>query len=63
MDVEVKKLEDEIEEAFLIKKLRMVKQCAYDHINDWDNYLRELVRLLPWLIPYIAKCSDQGHAL
>jgi len=32
--MEVKKLEDEIKEAFLIGKFRMVRQGAYDHTDN-----------------------------
>jgi len=63
MDIEGKKLEDEIKEAFLVKKPKVVRQGAYAHTNKLENYHRELVSLLPWLGPHIAKCSDQGSAL
>jgi len=38
MDVEVKKLEDEIKEAFLVEKPRKVRQGVYDHTNKFENY-------------------------
>lgn len=63
MDVEVKKLEDEIKEAFFIKKPRMVRQGAYNHTVKFEHYHCELVSLLPWLEPHIAKHSDQGNTL
>ena len=63
VDVEVKKLEDEINEAFLIEKLRMVRQSVYDHTDKLEEYRHELVSLLPWLGPYIAERSDEGSAL
>ena len=63
VDLEVKKLGNEIKEAFLIKKPRMVRQGMYDHTNNLENYRRELVSLLPWRGPHITKCSDQGSAL
>jgi len=58
MDVEVKKLEDEIKEAFLIEKMRVVRQGTYDYTEKLENYCYELVSLLPWFGPYITKCSD-----
>jgi len=63
MDAKVKKLENEIKEAFLVEKLRMVRKGAYDHTNKCENYLRELISLLPWLRPCLTKRSDQGSAL
>lgn len=56
-------LENEIKEEFLVEKLRMVSQGAYDHTNRLENYHRELVSLFPWLGPHITKRSDQGSAL
>ena len=58
MDAEVKKLEDEIKEAFLVKKTRMVGQGTYDHTNRVEDYRCEIVSLLPWLGPHIAKHSE-----
>ena len=58
VDVEVKKLEDEIKDDFLAEKTRMVRQGAYDHTDKFDNYHRKLVSLMPWLGPHIIKCSD-----
>lgn len=49
MDAKVKKLEDEIKEAFLIKKPRMVRQDACNRTNRLEDYFHELVSLLPWL--------------
>jgi len=63
MDAEVKKLEDVIKEALLIEKHRMVRQGAYDHTDKFEHYHREMVSLLPWLGPHIAKCRDQGTTL
>ena len=62
MNAEVKKLENEIKEAFIVEKTRMVRQGVYDHIDRSENYCHELVSLLPWLGPHITKCSDQGNA-
>lgn len=58
MDVEVKKLEDEIKEEFLVKRTRMIRQGTHDHTDKFKNYHCELVRLMPWLGPHIAKHSD-----
>ena len=63
MDAEVKKLENEIKEAIIVEKSRMVRQGAYSHIDKLESYRRELVSLLLWLGPHIAKCSDQGSTL
>lgn len=38
LDVEVKKLEDEIKEAFLDEKPRMVWQGARTHSDKWEDY-------------------------
>ena len=63
MDAEVKKLEDEMKEEFLVEKPRMVRQGAYDPTNELEGYHHELVSLLPWLGLHITKCSDQGSML
>jgi len=53
-------LEDEIKEEFLTENTRMVRQGAYDRTNKFENYHHELISLMPWLGPHIAKHSDQG---
>lgn len=58
VDVEVKKLEDEIKEDFLTEKTRMVRQGVYDHADKFEHYCRELISLMPWLGLHIAKHSD-----
>ena len=58
MDTEVTKLEDEIKEGFLFEKPRVVRQGAYAHTDKLENYHHELVSLLPWIGPHIAKRSD-----
>lgn len=63
MDIEVKKLENKIKEAFVIEKPRMVRQGAYSHTDKLENYHRELVNLMPWLRPHLTKRSDQGSAM
>ena len=63
MDIEVKKLENKIKEAFFIKKLRMVRQEGYSHTDKLENYFRELFSLLLWLGPHLAKRSDQGSTV
>lgn len=63
MDVEVKKLEDEMKEAFFVEEPRMVGQGAYNHTDKFEHYCCELVSLLPWLGLHITKRSDQGSAL
>jgi len=63
MDAEVQKLEDEIKDAFLVEKPRMVRQGAYDHTEKFVNYRHELVSLLPWLGLHIAKRTNQGSVL
>jgi len=57
MDTEVKRLENEIKEAFLIDKPRMARQDAYDHTNELEDYRQELVGLQSWLGSHISKCS------
>lgn len=61
--MEVRKLEDEIKKAFLVEKLRIVKQGAYNHIDKWEDYHHELVSLLLWLRLCLTKHSDQGIML
>lgn len=34
----------------------------YDHTDELKDYRRELVSLLPWLGPHIAKRGSQGSA-
>lgn len=63
MDAEVKKLENQIKQEFLVEKLRLVRQGAYDHVDKLEDYCLKLVSLLPWLGPHIAKCNDRGSAL
>lgn len=63
MDAEVKKLENEIKEVFLIEKLRMARQGIYDHIDRLEDYCYELFGLMSWLGPHITKRSDQGSTL
>lgn len=63
MEIEVKKMENEIKEAILVEKPRMARQGAYSHTNKLKSYHHELVRLLPWLGPHITKHSDQGNTL
>ena len=58
MDAEAKKLENEIKEALLNNKPRMIRQGAYDHTKELEDHRRELVRLLSWLGLYITKCSN-----
>jgi len=58
MDVEIKKLENEIKEAFLIEKSRMERQGAYSHTEKLESYRHELVSLLSWLRPHLTKHSD-----
>lgn len=54
MEVEVKKLEDEIKENFLNKKTRVIKQGAHDHIDKLGDYHHEFISLMPWLGPHIT---------
>ena len=63
MEVEFKKLEDEIKEAFLDKKTRVIKRCAHDHVDKFGDYCRELISLMPWLRPHIATQINHGGAL
>lgn len=63
MDTEVKKLENEMKEAFLDEKPRMARQGMYSHTDKLESYHRELVSLLPWLRLHLAKRSDEGSAL
>ena len=58
MDAEVKKLENEIKEAFLVKKSRMARQGVYSDIDKLESYRRELVSLMSWLRPHLTKRSD-----
>lgn len=61
--MEVKKMEDKIEEDFLSKKIRVKRQDAYGHYDRFKAYRHELISLMPWLGPHIAKHIDQCSTL
>lgn len=63
VEVEVKKLEDEIKEDFLNKNTKLIKQGVHDHTDKFREYHHELISLMPWLGPYITTRIDQGGAL
>jgi len=63
MDVEVKKMEDEIKKDFLSKKSRLIRQGVFDLDERIKTYCCELISLMPWFRLHIAKHSDQGSAL
>lgn len=63
MDIEVKRLENEIKRAYFIDKPRMTRQGADDDTNELEDYHEELINLLPWLRPHITKHSNQGSTL
>lgn len=63
VEVEVKKLEDEIKEYFLDTKPRVIKQGAHDHINKFKDYRRELINLMPWIELHITKRINHGGIL
>lgn len=49
MEAEVKKLEDEIKEDFLDKNTKVIKQGVHDHVDEFWDYCRELISLMPWI--------------
>lgn len=51
MDIEVKRLENEIKQAYLIDKPRMARHGVDDHTNELEYYRHEFIKLLPWLGP------------
>lgn len=55
VEVEVKKLEEEINEDFLNKKTRVIRQDAHNHVDKFEDYRRELINLMPWLRLHITK--------
>ena len=55
VDVEVKKLENEIKEYFLGKNTRVIKQDVDDYNNKFEAYHHELISLMSWLGPHITK--------
>jgi len=63
VEVEVKKLEDQIRDDFLDKKTMVTKQGVHDHANKLEDYYHELISLMPWLGPHITKRINQGDAL
>lgn len=63
VDTEVKKLEDEIKEYFLGKKIRVIRQDVYERDDRFKAYHQELISLMPWLGPHITKHIDQGSVL
>jgi len=63
VEAKVKKLEDEIKEYFLDKKIRMIKQSANNHIDKFRDYHHELISLMPWLGPYITTRINHDDAL
>ena len=63
MEVEVKKLKEEITKDFLDKKIRMIKHGAHDYDDEFGNYHRELINLMPWIRPHITKGMTHGGTL
>jgi len=63
VEVEVKKVEDDIMEDFLDKKTRVIRQGVHDHANKFEDYCYELISLMPWLGPHITKRINQGGML
>jgi len=55
VEAKVKKLEEEIKEYFLDKKTRVVKVGAHNHTDNFGDYRRELINLMPSIGPHIAK--------
>ena len=55
MEVDVKKLEDEIKKDFIDKKTRVIKQGAHDYVDEFGDYHRELISSMPWIGSYITK--------
>lgn len=63
MEVEVKKIQDEIKRDFLYKKIRMIKQGVHNCSNEFGDYRQELISLMPWNRPHITKGITHGGAL
>jgi len=49
MDVDIKKLENEIMQACLVNNLRMTRLDTDNHTTTLEDYHQEFVTLLPWL--------------
>ena len=49
MDVEIKRLENEITQACLVDKPRMKNQDTNDHTTALEDCHREFMTMLPWL--------------
>lgn len=62
MDAEDKKLEDEIKECCLGKNKGDKARCVRSDDRS-KAYCHELISLMPWLGPHIAKRIDQGSTL
>lgn len=63
LEVEAKKLEDEIKKDFLDKEPRMTKQGVHDHLEELGDYCQELISLMPWVGPHITNRINHGGAM
>jgi len=63
LEAEVKKLEDKIKIDFLDKKTRAIKQGAHDYLDEFGDYHREFISLMPWIGPHITKRTNHGGTL
>ena len=55
VETRVKKLEEEIKNDFLDEKMRVINEGAHDYVNEFGDYCRELINLMPCIEPYITK--------
>ena len=60
VEAEVKKLEEEIKNDFLDKKIGVIKQGVHDYIDKFGDYHRDLISLMPWIGPYITRGITHG---
>ena len=63
MDVEITRLENEIAQAYLVEKPRMMRPDTDDHTTTLDKCLQEFMTLLPWLRSHLTKHSNEVSAL
>ena len=60
VEAEVKKLDEGIHKDFLDKKIVVLKQDVHDYVDEFGDYRRELISLMPWIGPYITRGITHG---
>jgi len=71
VEIEVKKLKEEINKDFLDQKIRVIKQGVHDYGENFGDYCQEFISLMPQVGPnitigishdgmmYMVKCTTQ----